>query len=49
MIIYLCIYMKLAIFDPFNHSPGLKLVFPEAENRMWTVMAVALELLGKKF
>jgi ornithine carbamoyltransferase len=25
------------------------LVFPEAENRMWTVMAVALELLGKKF
>jgi ornithine carbamoyltransferase len=25
------------------------LVFPEAENRMWTVMAVTLELLGKKF
>ena len=23
------------------------LVFPEAENRMWTVMAVAMELLGK--
>jgi len=25
------------------------LVFPEAENRMWTVMAVTLELLGKKW
>ena len=25
------------------------LVFPEAENRMWTVMAVALELLGEKW
>jgi ornithine carbamoyltransferase len=25
------------------------LVFPEAENRMWTVMAVTLELLGKRW
>lgn len=25
------------------------LIFPEAENRMWTVMAVTLELLGKKW
>ena len=25
------------------------LVFPEAENRMWTVMAVTLEVLGKRF
>uniref|UniRef100_A0A7S0SXR1 ornithine carbamoyltransferase n=1 Tax=Chromulina nebulosa TaxID=96789 RepID=A0A7S0SXR1_9STRA len=25
------------------------LVFPEAENRMWTVMAVTLKLLGKKW
>lgn len=28
---------------------GKSLVFPEAENRMWTVMAVTLELLGKKW
>lgn len=25
------------------------LVFPEAENRMWTVMAVVMELLGKRW
>jgi ornithine carbamoyltransferase len=25
------------------------LVFPEAENRMWTVMAVAMEVLGKRW
>jgi ornithine carbamoyltransferase len=25
------------------------LVFPEAENRMWTVMAVTLELLGERW
>jgi ornithine carbamoyltransferase len=25
------------------------LVFPEAENRMWTVMAVTLELLGQRW
>ena len=25
------------------------LVFPEAENRMWTVMAVTMELLGRRW
>jgi ornithine carbamoyltransferase len=25
------------------------LVFPEAENRMWTVMAATLELLGHRW
>lgn len=28
---------------------GKSLVFPEAENRMWTVMAITLELLGIKW
>jgi len=36
------------VSDEVFHSKQ-SLVFPEAENRMWTVMAVTLELLGKNW
>lgn len=36
------------VSDEVFYSPK-SLVFPEAENRMWTVMAVTLELLGKSW
>lgn len=34
--------------DEVFYSPA-SLVFPEAENRLWTVMAVTMELLGKRW
>jgi hypothetical protein len=37
-------YYYLQVF----YSPQ-SLVFPEAENRMWTVMAVAMEQLGLRW
>lgn len=36
------------VSDEVFYSPA-SLVFPEAENRMWTVMAVTLELLGMRY
>jgi ornithine carbamoyltransferase len=36
------------VSDEVFYSPK-SLVFPEAENRMWTVMAVTMEVLGKRW
>jgi ornithine carbamoyltransferase len=35
------------VTDEVFYDQGRSLVFPEAENRMWTVMAVMLSLVGK--
>ena len=36
------------VHDDVFYDPERSLVWDEAENRMWTVMAVAKELLGCK-